>query len=206
MEQSISWEMNSNSVKLSALHGTQRCISMFTRSWHWSLSWAICIQFTPFHCISLRPILISYCLCLDVPRDLFPSGFPTNILYAFLISLMSATCSSHLIILDLLTLTMFGEAYKLWSTSLCILLHPPATSSLLGPNILLSTLFSHTFNLCSSLSLRNQVSCPYKTTGKLYSSVYFNLNVFREEPRRQKILNWTVEEYLHQVAKCLLNP
>jgi hypothetical protein len=37
-------------------------------------------------------------------------------------------------------------------------LHP----SLLGPNILLSTL-----NLCSSLSVRQQVSHPYKTVGKV---------------------------------------
>jgi hypothetical protein len=33
---------------------------------------------------------------------------------------------------------MFGEEYKLWSSSLCNLLHSPVTSSLFGPNILLS--------------------------------------------------------------------
>jgi hypothetical protein len=43
-------------------------------------------------------------------------------------------------------------------TSLCSLLHPPAPSSLSGPNILLSTLFSNTLSLCSSLILRDQVS------------------------------------------------
>jgi hypothetical protein len=37
----------------------------------------------------------------------------------------------------------------------------------LGPNILLSTLFSNTLGLCSSLSVRDQVSHPYKTTGKI---------------------------------------
>jgi polysaccharide pyruvyl transferase WcaK-like protein len=31
----------------------------------------------------------------------------------------------------------------------------------LGPNILLSTLFSNTLNLCSSLNVRDQVSHPY---------------------------------------------
>jgi hypothetical protein len=34
---------------------------------------------------------------------------------------------------------------------LCNFLHSPVTSSLLGPNILLRTLFSNTLSLCSSL-------------------------------------------------------
>jgi hypothetical protein len=40
------------------------------------------------------------------------------------------------------------------------------TSSLLYPNIPLSTLFSNTLNQCSSLRFRDQVSHTYKTTGK----------------------------------------
>jgi hypothetical protein len=40
-------------------------------------------------------------------------------------------------------------------------LHSPVTSSLFGPNILLSTLFSNTRSLCSSLTVRDQVSHPY---------------------------------------------
>jgi hypothetical protein len=35
------------------------------------------------------------------------------------------------------------------------------------PKILLSTLFSNTFSLCSSLNVRNKVSHPYRTTGKI---------------------------------------
>jgi hypothetical protein len=38
--------------------------------------------------------------------------------------------------------------HKLGISSLCILLQPPTTSSLLGPNISLSTLFSNISNLC----------------------------------------------------------
>jgi hypothetical protein len=43
----------------------------------------------------------------------------------------------------------------------------PDVSSLLGPNILLSTLFSNTTILYYSPSVRDQVSHPYKTTGKI---------------------------------------
>jgi hypothetical protein len=39
--------------------------------------------------------------------------------------------------------------------------------ALLGPNIPLSTLFSNILSLRSSLNVNNQVSYPYKTTGKI---------------------------------------
>jgi hypothetical protein len=71
----------------------------------------------------------------------FHSGFPIIIVYAFLIIHIRATCAAHLILLDSITLIVPGEAYKLWSSSLCSVLRPPDTSSLFGSNILLSTLF-----------------------------------------------------------------
>jgi hypothetical protein len=46
---------------------------------------------------------------------------------------------------------------------LIVQLHSPVASSFFGPNILFRTLFSNTLSLCSSLSLRDQVSHPYKT-------------------------------------------
>jgi hypothetical protein len=101
-------------------------------------------------------------------------------MYAPLTSPMRATCPAHLILLALITLTILGEEYKPCSSSLLSFLQPPVTSSLLGPNILLSTLFSNTLNLFSSLNARHKVSDPYKTTGKIIvfymdiHSVYWN--------------------------------
>ena len=73
----------------------------------------------------------------------------------------------HLILLDLVIRRKFCEQYRSLSYSLCIFLHSPVTSSVLGPNLLLNTLFSNTFSLRSSLSVSDQVSHPYKTTGKV---------------------------------------
>jgi len=59
------------------------------------------------------------------------------------------------------------EEYRSFSSSLCNLLHSPVTSSLLGPNILLNTMFSNTVSFLSSRNVSDQVSHPYKTTGKI---------------------------------------
>jgi hypothetical protein len=71
--------------------------------------------------------------------------------------------------------TIFGEACTLWSSSLCSLLHPPTTSSPLGPNILLSALFSKTLNKCSSLSVRETKFHTHTKQQQNYNSIYFNL-------------------------------
>jgi hypothetical protein len=57
-------------------------------------------------------------LRLGLPSGLYPSGFPTNILYAFLVSPLRVTCPAHLILLDLIILIMFSEEHNLWSSSL----------------------------------------------------------------------------------------
>jgi hypothetical protein len=68
--------------------------------------------------------------------------------------------------------------------------------TLLGQNILLKTLFSNTLSLCSSLNVKDQVSHPYKTTGRiilfyyLFIIFYFILTfTFLDSRRDDKSLN-----------------
>jgi hypothetical protein len=103
-----------------AFYATRRFITVFARTLRQSLAWARSIQSIPPHPISLRSILIwSTPLRLGLPNGLFPSGFHTNILYAFFFSHILAKCLAYLIIFALIILIILGEEYKLWSSSLC---------------------------------------------------------------------------------------
>jgi hypothetical protein len=53
-----------------------------------------------------------------------------------------------------------GMDYRPFGSSLCNFLHSSVNASLLGPNILLNTLFSNTLTLRSSLGVSDQVSHP----------------------------------------------
>jgi hypothetical protein len=118
-------------------------------------------------------LILSSLLHIGLMSGVLHSGFGSKIVYTFLISLVYPTVNAYLVLLDLIILIIFGERCILWSSSLCNFLQPPVTSSLFGPNILISTQFSNTPNLCSSLKVGWLVSwyqhhgtwhlviCPY---------------------------------------------
>jgi hypothetical protein len=74
----------------------------------------------------------------------------------------------------LITRVVLGEEYKSLSYSLCSFHHYLVTSSLLGPDILPSTLLSNTLSLRSSLNVSDQVSHAYNKNRQNYSSVNLN--------------------------------
>jgi hypothetical protein len=82
-------------------------------------------------------------------------------------SIIRATYPAYLILLDFIIRKILGEENMSRSFTLWMFLHYCVTSSLLGPNTLLNTLFSNTISLRSSLNVSDQVSHPYKTTGKI---------------------------------------
>jgi hypothetical protein len=104
--------------KFPALYGTQTLTTKFTRALHWSVSWARCIHSIrpqPISLISI-PILYSH-LRLGLPSCLFPSDFPTKTCYKFITSPVRQTCPANLVIFDLITIIISGEAYSLRNSS-----------------------------------------------------------------------------------------
>jgi len=86
------------------------------------------------HPTSRRSIFIlSTHLGLGLSSCLFPSGFPTKILYTALLSAKCATCPAHLILLDFITQVTLGEKYISFSSSLCSLLLSPVISPKYSP-------------------------------------------------------------------------
>jgi len=104
------------------------------------------------------------------------------------LSLIRATCPAHLILLDFITRTILGEVYRSLSSYICNFLHSPVTSSLLGPNILLNTLFSNTLSQSLSHNVGDQVSHPYKATGKIIV-LYILIFKFLDSKLEDKILH-----------------
>jgi len=138
------------------------------------LSWTKCLQSTTSQPISRRCITtLSSQPRLGLPSGPFPSGFPTKIWRNS--DLSRAWDMPHPYHSPWLNHPNNNcEAYKLWRSSLCGRLQPPTASSRLGPNILLSTLFSSTLNPRSSLSVWNKVLHSYKETRKIMCSFVYS--------------------------------
>jgi hypothetical protein len=82
-------------------------VTMFIKPRHMRLCWASWVQFTPLHTIYIKSILIlSSYVHSGLPSSLFLSGFPTEMLHAFLFRSSRLPCLTHLILLDFIVLTM----------------------------------------------------------------------------------------------------
>ena len=132
------------------------------------------VHASPSQSLTSILILSSY-LHHGLPNGLFPSGCPVKTLCTPLFATTRATCPANLSLLHLMAQMICCQGWKAQSSSLCSLLHSPVTSSLLGSNILLSTLFSKTLSLRFSDNVSDQVSHPYKTTGKILCILVFAL-------------------------------
>jgi hypothetical protein len=163
------------------LHGTRTKVSSLCSQQPATSPYPEPTESTPHlpQSVSLRSILIPSYLCLGLPNCLFPSGFPTNLIHFSLLShACHMPCSPHLPLLDLPN-DIWGwvQIIKLLTVQLP---HSPLTSSLLHP------ISSNTFSLCSSLSVRDQVSHPYKKNDRimvLYTLTFTFLDSRREKER-----------------------
>jgi hypothetical protein len=143
-------------------------ISVLTTVGHWT-TW---VQCTPSHEI-LRSILMLSNLRLRHPSDIFSSEFPseTSVCISRLSTHVTCACRQcHPSPCDHPSNTWWRVG--LHTMKLTIQFSPaPTTAAPLGPNIPISALF--TLNLCSSFGVRDQVSHPYRTTGRYdYSFVF----------------------------------
>jgi len=169
MEQSPSWEANNHSARQKITH----------------LLWNLEVHSHVQKSLSLVPVLSQMNLVYTFPpcfskihSGIIIPSFPRSSKWSrpfgfsnqsfVLISYISHVCymAPHLTHLDLITLIIFSEEYKLWSSSLCIFLHFLTNSYFLHSNILLSTLSSSTYNLVLSW-MWDQISHTYKTKVKL---------------------------------------
>ena len=109
-------------------------------------------------------LIIIFHLFLGLPSGFIPSGFPTKTLYQAspLTNTRYMSRPSHS--------SRFYHSKNIgWGVEVIKLIniHSPITSSLLGSNILLSTLFSNTLSLCSSLNVRDKFHAHTKQQAKL---------------------------------------
>ena len=122
-------------------------------------------------------LILSSHLRLGLPRGLFSQVSPPKPCVHLLSPPTRATCSAPLILLDFITRILFGEEYRSLSSSLCSFLHFPVTSSLLGSNILVSTLF-YTSSAYLPPSMWATKFHTHTKKRQNYTSVHLNLYIF----------------------------
>ena len=101
---------------------------------------------------------------------------------------------------------IYTHTHTLLSSSLCSFLLSTVTSSLFGPNILLSTLLSNTLSLCFSLHVSDKVSQPYNTTHKIIV-LCIVIFIFLDSKLKDNRLHTTMISipWLHSALNFLLN-
>jgi hypothetical protein len=153
-------------MEVPASFGTRMFITVVARARHWALSRVTRIQCTPVYASSLGLILIlSFHRCQGILSDLLPSCFPDQNFVQCLVSPMRPTCSTHLIILDLIFLNNVWWWVLIMELLLLRLPSAPVTSYILGPNFISPPFLK--YNLCSCIRVEDQVSDPYKITRKI---------------------------------------
>jgi hypothetical protein len=170
MQQSLSWEANRFAASQDIPHilWNPRLISAFASARHLSLSWTSSIQSKPPHPTSWKSALVvSSHLRLGLHSGLFSSGFPTKTMYTTLLSPLSyMSRPSHYS-------KFYHPPSRGWGVQIMELLivfsHTSVTSSLLGPNILLTPL------ACDPPSMTATKFHTHTKQQQSYVSVYINL-------------------------------
>jgi len=94
----------------------------------------------------------------------FPSDFPTEMLYASCFSPMHAKCP----LITVFALISSTRLYLMMGQSLAVIFPPvPYDLHRMRPKYISRQTLSENIQLWSSPSVRNRVSHPYKTTGKV---------------------------------------
>jgi hypothetical protein len=93
----------------------------------------------------------------DLPSIFFLANSPAITMYTRLCSPACITWPAYLTALDLITLIIFGDECKLRKFSVCNFHRFLVFSSIVGPNIFLSTPFSNILTLLSAFSITDQV-------------------------------------------------
>jgi len=99
------------------------------------------------------------------------------------------------------------EQYWVWITNnlapCYVLFSTPVTTSLIRLNISLSTLFSNTLSLLSSLNVSDQVSHPHKTAGKI-KLIYILIHKCLCSKQRGKVSGQNYSSHsANLICKCL---